>query len=70
MHRRISRRSIVKGSLVAGVLVRVQLLARAASMTLLDANDPMAKALGFVADASKVDGKPSDVQDQPKCANC
>ena len=72
MHRRISRRSIVKGSLVAGALVPAfSLLARAASMTPLDANDPMAKALGFVADASKVDGKANPTfKTSQKCANC
>lgn len=58
MQEKISRRSIVKGGLIAGSLVPVLGLlgnfAVAAALPALDPNDPTAKALGFVPDATKV----------------
>lgn len=56
---KLARRALVKGGLIAVALVPlVGLVApssQAADLTPLDPNDPMAKSLGFVADASKVD---------------
>src|ERR1700739_2169541 len=58
-HKKLSRRAMVKASLLAGTLVPALGLigeaAEAAALTPLDPNDPQAKALGFVTDASKVD---------------
>jgi hypothetical protein len=59
MHSKMTRRSIVKSGLIAGALVPAFGLiggtAGAAALTPLDPNDPTAKALGFVNDATKVD---------------
>jgi High potential iron-sulfur protein len=74
MQHKISRRAMVKRSLLAGTLMPAFGLignAEAAGMTPLDPNDPQAKALGFVTDASKVSAaaeptfKPSQ-----KCGTC
>jgi hypothetical protein len=58
MQHKFSRRDIIKSGLVAGALVPVLGLttrqADAAALTPLDPNDPTAKSLGFVTDASKV----------------
>jgi hypothetical protein len=58
MQHKISRRAMVKRSLLASALVpALGLIGKAAeadAMTPLDPNDPQAKALGFVSDASKV----------------
>ena len=58
MQHKISRRAIIKGGLMAGALVPAMGLigntAGAAALTPLDPNDPMAKALKFVTDGSKV----------------
>jgi hypothetical protein len=59
LHKKISRRAMVKSGLIAGALVpAIGLLgnaARAQAPTPLDPNDPTAKSLSFVTDASKVD---------------
>ena len=59
MNHGISRRDLMKSALVAGALApALGLIAKstwAADLTPLDPNDPTAKALGFVTDASKVD---------------
>lgn len=75
MQIKYSRRSIVKGGLIAGALVPALGLiggtADAAAMTPLDVNDPTAKALGFVTDASKVDTKSNPTyKPGQKCSTC
>jgi hypothetical protein len=75
MQRKISRRAIVKSGLIAGALVPAMGLigntADAAALTPLDENDPTAKALGYVGDASKVSASanPTFKPDQ-KCSTC
>lgn len=58
MSRDISRRSFVNGVLIlGGAATAYELLsglAKAAGLTPLDPNDPTAKSLGFVPDATKV----------------
>jgi hypothetical protein len=58
MEHEISRRKLLKGSLLAGALAPLVALvgqsAHAAALTPLDPNDPTAKALDFTADAAKV----------------
>jgi hypothetical protein len=75
MQRKISRRSIVKSGLIAGALLPVAGLASrnaaAAGLPPLDPNDPTAKALGFVNDATKVDSKTHPTfKPSQKCGNC
>ena len=59
MQRTISRRHLMWGALSAGALVPAAALigkeSAAAELTPIDPNDAAAKALGFIADASKVD---------------
>jgi hypothetical protein len=74
-HKKISRRALVKGGLIAGALVpafgMIGATADAAALTPLDPNDPTAKALAFVTDGAKVSTsafptfKPSQ-----KCGTC
>ena len=58
MEKNISRRSLVKGGIMAGALLPafslIGSLADAAALTPLDPADPTAKALGFVSDATTV----------------
>jgi hypothetical protein len=75
MQNKMTRRSIVKSGLIAGTLVPAFGLiggtAGAAGLTPLDANDPTAKALGFVADASKVDASSNPTfKPAQKCSTC
>jgi hypothetical protein len=75
MQRKISRRSLVKGGLIAGALLpTVGLMSRnasAAALPLLDPTDPTAKALGFVSDATKVDTKTyATFKAGQKCGTC
>jgi hypothetical protein len=75
MQRKISRRSLVKGGLIAGALLpAVGLLSRtasAAALPPLDPNDPTAKALGFMTDATKVDSKTHPMfKAGQKCGTC
>ena len=75
MQRKISRRSLVKGGLIAGALLpTVGLMSRnaaAAALPPLDPNDPTAKALGFMSDATKVDSKTHPTfKPGQKCATC
>jgi hypothetical protein len=70
-----SRRSIVKGGLIAGALLPVIGLltdnATAAALPPLDPSDPTAKALGFVTDNTKVDSKTyTSFKPAQKCATC
>jgi hypothetical protein len=75
MQRKISRRSIVKSGFIAGALLPTFSLisgnAAAAALPPLDPNDPTAKALGFVNDATKIDSKthPTFKAGQ-KCSTC
>jgi len=74
MQHKMTRRAMVKGSLLAGALVPAMGLigtADAAAMTPLDPNDPQAKALGFVTDASKVAAAANPTYKAgQKCATC
>jgi hypothetical protein len=74
MQYKMTRRAMVKGSLLAGALVpAIGLMgtAEADALTPLDPNDPQAKALGFMTDASKV-ATASNPTYKPgqKCATC
>jgi hypothetical protein len=75
MQRKISRRSVVKSGLIAGAMLPALGLmtnsASAAALPPLDPNDPTAKALGFVTDASKVDSKThATFKPGQKCSTC
>jgi hypothetical protein len=75
MQHKITRRSIVKHGLIAGALVPAFGLtgnpAGAATLPPLDPNDPTAKALGFVTDASKVDASANPTfKPTQKCSSC
>jgi hypothetical protein len=70
-----SRRNVLKNALVVAVGVssfgRLGTAARAADAKLLDAQDPAAKAFGFVTDASRVDpGAHPSFQAGQRCALC
>jgi hypothetical protein len=72
----ISRRAMVKGSLVAGALAPVfGLLASgaraAAGLTPLDPADPLAKSLSFTTDTAKVDAAANPTHKPAQmCGNC
>jgi len=75
MQSKMTRRSIVKSGLIAGTLGSAFGLiggtAGAAALTPLDASDPTAKALGFVADAAKVDVAANPTyKPAQKCSSC
>ncbi|GAC1675310.1 MAG: hypothetical protein NVS9B2_25290 [Steroidobacteraceae bacterium] len=75
MQSKISRRSIVKGALIAGTFIpALDLLtnsAAAAALAPLDPKDPTAQALGFVTDATKVDPAANETyKPTQKCGNC
>ncbi len=75
MQHKMSRRAMVKRSLLAGALVPAMGLigtgAEAAALPPLDPNDPQAKALGFVSDASKVDASANPTfKAGQKCGTC
>jgi len=75
MQKTITRRAIVQGGLIAGALVPALGLmgnyAGAAALTPLDANDPTAKALGFVSDATKVNAAANPTfKPGQMCSNC
>lgn len=75
MQHKISRRALVKSGLIAGTLVpAIGLIAnttRADALTPLDPNDPTAKSLKFVTDASKVDASSNPTYKAgQKCATC
>ena len=75
MQHEITRRSLIKSALIASALIpAIGLVANdshADNLTPLDANDGTAKALGYVADASKVDtaAHPTFKAGQ-RCATC
>jgi hypothetical protein len=74
MQHKMTRRAMVKGSLLAGALVPAMGLigtAEADALTPLDPNDPQAKALGFEADASKVSAAANPTfKAGQKCSTC
>jgi len=75
MQNKFSRRAIVKGGLIAGALVPAFGLigntAGAAALPALDPNDPTAKALGFVTDATKVSAAANPTyKPTQKCSTC
>lgn len=75
MHIKYSRRSVVKGGLMAGALLPAATLlgvpVRAAAAPPLDPSDPTAKALGYVSDASKVDAAANPTYKAgQKCGTC
>ena len=75
MQHEISRRHLIKNALLAGAVVpALGLIAResrAADLKPLDANDPTAKALAYVADASHVDASANPTfKTGQRCANC
>jgi len=71
---RISRRSLLKGALLAvAAAPAASLLSREAlaANPLVDPNDAQAKSLGYVHDASKVDGKANpNYKAGQRCTNC
>jgi hypothetical protein len=74
MHHKISRRAVLRGGLIAGAFIpAVGLLANTAAAALppLDPNDPTAKALGFVTDATKVNAAANPTyKPNQKCGTC
>jgi hypothetical protein len=76
MQSKISRRSIVKGGLIAGALLpAIGLVARDAAaagpLPPLDPKDPSAAALHFVPDATKVVAAANPTyKPTQKCSNC
>ena len=75
MQSKISRRSIVKGGLIAGALLpAIGLVPRravAAALPPLDPKDPSATALHFVPDATKVVAAANPTyKPTQKCGNC
>jgi hypothetical protein len=71
----ISRRAMVKGGLIAGALVPafglIGNMADAAGLPPLDPTDPTAKALGFVADSTKVNASANPTyKPAQKCGTC
>ena len=74
MQRKISRRAVVKGGLIAGALMPAMGLvvnSAAAELSPLDPKDPTATALGYVTDATKVDAAANATyKPTQKCSNC
>jgi len=71
--RKIARRDVLKGALIGVAAVPVTaLLGRAhAAAGPVDPNEPQAKSLGYVADATKVDAKANpNYKPGQLCANC
>ena len=72
--RKIPRRDVLKGALIGVAAVPVTALlgrAEAAAAGKVDPNEPQAKSLGYVEDASKVDAKANpNFKPGQHCANC
>jgi hypothetical protein len=71
--RKLARRDVLKGALIGVATIPVTaLLGRAeAAAGPVDPNEPQAKSLGYVADASKVDVKANpNYKPGQTCANC
>jgi hypothetical protein len=70
---KLARRTVLKGALVGIAAVPVTaLLGRVeAAPVMLDPNDPQAKSLGYVTDATKVDAKANpNYKPGQLCSNC
>lgn len=72
---KISRRALMRGAFITAAMTpAIGLLADsvlAADPSALDPNDPMAKSLGFVVDASKVDAAANATfKPGQKCGTC
>ena len=71
--KKIARRDVLKGALIGVAAVPVTAMfgrAEAASGP-VDPNEPQAKSLGYVVDASKVDAKANpNFKPGQSCANC
>jgi High potential iron-sulfur protein len=75
MQHEFSRRELMKSGLLAGALAPVIALVgndvRAAELTPLDPNDPLAKSLSFMTDASKVSASANPTfKAGQRCATC
>lgn len=75
MQHKMSRRAMVKRSLLAGALVPAMGLigngAEAAALPLLDPNDPQAKSLSYAPDGSKVNTAANpNFKPSQKCSTC
>ena len=71
--RKIPRRDVLKGALIGVAVVPVTaILGRAeAAAGPVDPNEPQAKSLGYVKDATKVDAKANpNFKPGQHCANC
>jgi hypothetical protein len=72
--RKIPRREVLKGALIGVAAVPATALfgrAEAAAKGRVDPNEPQAKSLGYVEDASKVDPKANpNFKPGQNCANC
>ena len=71
--RKIARRDVLKGALIGVAAVPVTaILGRAeAAAGPVDPNEPQAKSLGYVTDATKVDAKANpNYKAGQMCANC
>jgi hypothetical protein len=72
--RKIPRRDVLKGALIGVAAVPATALlgrAEAAATGKVDPNEPQAKSLGYVEDASKVDPKANpNFKPGQHCANC
>jgi hypothetical protein len=67
---KIARRTLLKGALASLAAIPVVVATRADAAA-LDPNDPSAKALGYVADTTKVDAKANPMhKPEQKCSNC
>jgi hypothetical protein len=70
---KLPRRALLKGALagLAAIPVVAAVTRAEAAAPALDANDPQAKALGYVVDTTKVDAKSNPThKPEQKCANC
>jgi hypothetical protein len=74
MKHEFPRRALIKAAVFAAAVPVTGVLQQAfaaAPLPLVDANDPTAKALGYVVDATKVDLKSNPTyKPVQKCANC
>ena len=61
----------IVGSAALPLMARLQNAQAAAAQPLVDVNDPVAKSLGYVEDAAKVDAKANpNFKPGQHCANC
>ena len=69
---KLPRRTVLKGALLGmAAIPAAALVGRAEAAVNLDPNDPQAKSLGYVEDATKVDAKANpNYKAGQHCANC